>query len=207
MCMQAPGTYAYFSTVESFLNTPLDKWLQRMIEATDNPGKSQVVAWQDCYAVLHSTFAALPQAYRKLHLVFEYALPRYPLEPGKSVRPYSVFADVILLSSDTVTVLEFKGHRDSYWGDARCARKYRRRIQNFHDQSRGMSKRAVLVLTKVEGLKDEYFKVQCRAHDLLPETLLALLGEHPKRHPAARQWCASTFSCKAKAAKDVSPKR
>ena len=184
----------YFS-IGKFLTLDENTWIRTMRRnAAQPPSPGQIKAWQDSFHVLQQTFSALPAEYHQLHVIFEYALPRYPITPGKAPRPYYVFADAILLGKERAVVLEFKQKKQDYFGDAHQARKYRRRIQDYHDASRGMSKGAILVLTKAVALRERYYKVACCSADFLAAAILDQFGSAPARHPDPKGWCSSPLS-------------
>lgn len=189
-------THSCFYSVGKFLSLTEDAWLSTMKRhAHQPPSAGQIAAWKDSFCVLQRAFGALPAEYHKLYIIFEYALPRYPVKPGKAPSPWYVFSDVILLSKKRVVALEFKQKNEDYFGDAHQARKYRRRIQDFHDESRGMGKGAILVLTRASMLREKYYKVDCCSGDLLSAAIEDQFSGGIIRHPNPSAWCASTFSC------------
>lgn len=189
-------THTCYYSVETFLSLTEDRWLKTMKRnAHEPPSESQIKAWKDSFAVLQQSLGALPEEYHKLYIIFEYALPRYPVKPGKQPSPWYVFADAILLSKTRVVTLEFKQKKEDYFGDAHQARKYRRRIQDFHDESRGMCKGAILVLTRASELRKKYFRVDCCSSDLLAAAIEEQFGTGITKHPSPSTWCASTFTC------------
>jgi hypothetical protein len=189
-------THTCFYSVGTFLSLTEDKWIKTMEKnAHQPPAPNQIAAWKDSFAVLQQALGALPEEFHELYIIFEYALPRYPVKPGKKHSPWYVFADAILLSKERVVTLEFKQKKEDYFGDAHQARKYRRRIQDFHDESRGMGKGAILVLTRATELREKYFKVDCCSGDLLSVAIVEQFANKISRHPNAKKWCASTFSC------------
>lgn len=192
-------THSCYYSVGKFLSLSEDAWLSKMEKhAHQPPTPGQIAAWRDSFHVLQQTFQSLPTEYHDLYVIFEYALPRYPIKPGKAPSPYYVFADAILLSKQRVVVLEFKRRREDYFGDAHQARKYRRRIQDFHDESRGMDKGAILVLTRAANLREHYYKVDCCSADLLATSIEDQFASGITKHPSPSVWCASTFSCHKK---------
>ena len=189
-------THSCYYSVGKFLTLTEDAWLKTMKKhAHEAPSEGQIAAWKDSFSVLQQAFGVLPAEYHKLYVIFEYALPRYPVKPGKAPDPYYVFSDAILLSKKRVVALEFKRKSEDYFGDAHQARKYRRRIQDFHDESRGMDKGAILVLTQASDLREKYFKVDCCSSDLLSVAIEEQFASGITRHPSPSAWCASTFSC------------
>ena len=189
-------THSCYYSVGKFLSLTEDKWIKTMEKnAHELPSVGQIEAWKDSFGVLQQALGALPAEYHDLYIIFEYALPRYPVKPGKKHSPWYVFCDAILLSKTRVVTLEFKQKKEDYFGDAHQARKYRRRIQDFHDESRGMGKGALLVLTRASELREKYFKVDCCSADLLATAIEEQFAGKITRHPNPSAWCASTFSC------------
>lgn len=195
--MENVGSYATWCTLRKFQTYGKETWLRRMKRnAVTDVEQGNLEAWADSFDVLQRAIGSLPESYLDLHIVFEYGLPRYPLTAGRAPNDIAVFADAIVLSKDTVVVLEFKRAEEPFIGYARQARKYRRRIQDFHEESRGMRKRAIQVLTRGEGISHKYHKVVCCSADLLAGALLDAMGEYPKRHGNVKKWCESGFSVK-----------
>lgn len=189
-------THTCYYSVGKFQSLTEDAWIRTMKRnAHMPPSDSQVKAWRDSFRVLQQTLSALPEEYRKLYIIFEYALPRHPVKPGKKPSPWYMFSDAVLLSKTRAVVLEFKRKKEDYFGDAHQTRKYRRRIQEYHDESRGMDKGAILVLTRAAELREKYFKVDCCSGDLLPAAIKDQFTGNIIRHPNPSAWCASTFSC------------
>lgn len=189
-------THSCFYSVGKFLSLSEDTWMSTMKRrAHQPPSAGQITAWEDSFRVLQQALGALPEEYHKLYIIFEYALPRYPVKPGKAPSQWYVFSDVILLSKTRVVALEFKQKDEDYFGDAHQTRKYRRRIQDFHDESLGMDKGAILVLTKASVLREKYYKVDCCSSDLLAAAIENQFADGITRHPNPSAWCASTFSC------------
>ena len=196
--MEKVGSYTAYYTLGGFERAEKEKWLCRMQKkCTQEVLPGFMTAWTNEYDVLQKAISELPQEYKHLHIIFEYGLPRYPLSPGRSPTDIAVFADAIILSYDTAIVLEFKQLDEPFIGHVRQARKYRRRIQDFHDESSGMTKRSILVLTKGENISHKYHKVHCCSAELLSQTIMDALGEHPRRHSDVKAWCGSDFSCKS----------
>lgn len=190
-------THNCYYSIGKFLTLIEEEWLKKMKRhAAQPPTAGQIKAWVDSFRVLQAACSLLPDEYRNLYIVFEYALPRYPVRPGRHPSPYYVYADAVLLSKNRAVVLEFKQKDHDYFGDAHQARKYHRRIQNFHNASRGMGKGAVLVLTKAKDLREHYFKVDCCSADLLHDVILEQFPVNFMRHPDPSGWCSSAFSAR-----------
>lgn len=188
----------YFS-VRDFLKMDQKTWLNTMTESVQkmHPGevtKSQIESWCDCFHVLQHELALIPEVTNNLFIIFEYWLPQHSPENNKTANDNGVRADVILLDKKTVTVLEFKRLKELFFGHVRQTRKYRRRIQDYHDQSLGMNKKAVLVLTKAEDFNKDYKKVFVRSSDRLASVLKTIYTPNTEPHPDPKRWIESTFS-------------
>lgn len=204
---QLERTHTCDYTVGKFLTLSEDKWLAKMKKhAHQPPSPSQIAAWSDSFRVLQQTFQSLPADYHNLYVIFEYVLPGDLSEPDNGPE-YYVFADAILLSKQRVVVLEFKRRREVFVGHVRQTHKYRCRIQAYHDESRGMNKGAILVLTRATGLRERYKKVDCCSTDLLAAVIKDQFAAGVIRHPDAKMWCASTFSCHKKPHVKLTPQK
>ena len=192
------GNYAYTCKLEKLARITEDEWInimeRRNCRVSDHPvTEENRTAWRDCYRVLRDCAEQLPAQFRKLDIVFEYVLPLCPPGHRGSERGLGVRADVLLVSAKTVMVLEFKQRNDVFIGHVRQTRKYRSRIQNFHKESLGMFKRAILVLTAGEGISEQYHKVSVRSRDLLTQEIIHLFEDSPAPHPDFKSWLNSNF--------------
>lgn len=191
-------THSCYFPVDSFLRLSESDWLRKMKRhAAFPPTDGMIKSWIDSFRVLHTALSKLPDEYKNLYIVFEYALPKSVQKFEQTSTSY-YYADAVLLSKKRVVVLEFKQKKEDYFGDAHQARKYRRRIQCLHDASRGMSKGAILVLTKAQNLRSSYYKVECCSADLLANVIVEQFSRCCTRHPDPSGWCSSTFSIHTK---------
>lgn len=189
------------TTVHEFKNMKKSSWTDEMISGFSNVydgelSKSQIGAWEDSFDVLQKTFDDVPDTFGKLHIVFEYVLPKHKpgsrkFDTGNGVRP-----DALVLSSNTVVVIEFKGLEKRYNGCEAQARKYRRRIQEWHTESIGMNKKTALVFTKATGLNDRHFRVSECSPDMLAGILKEFLGNNPQAMTEERlgRWLNSGYN-------------
>lgn len=173
------GKSCYCSTVERLLDLGQERWLARMKSCFKRVSPypltdGQVRAWVNSYDVLTSTFAALPPEYGKLQLIFEYVLPSHKPEDDAAAEDVGVRADVILLSKDTVCVLEFKDRTGSYPGCERQARKYAKRLRHWHTGSVGMRKKTILVFTKATEISEKRYRLNVSSPDHLASVLANL---------------------------------
>ena len=186
--IQQPGQinhYCYRTTVKDFRNLSQADWLDEMVSNFHNVNEnevndSQLEAWKDSFQVLLETVKELPPQYDGIHMVFEYVLPMFSIESEDNKTDPGVRPDVLMISKDTVIVLEFKDREERYKGCAAQAREYRKRIQEWHKQSIGMNKKAILVFTKTEGLKDKHFKVRECSPDNLTSIITEFFGPEPE---------------------------
>ena len=190
---------ACYFRVNDFLNADQSTWLATMTRSVQemHPGevsKGQIESWRDCFDVLQRELSLIPEITSSLSIIFEYWLPQHSPESKKAANDNGVRADVILLDKKTVTILEFKRLKELFFGHVRQTRKYRRRIQDYHDQSRGMNKKAVLVLTEAENLNKDYNKVLVRSSDGLADALKAIYAPNGEPHPNPKGWIESAFS-------------
>ena len=187
--------YGGFYTLGWFLRHEKSDFLKRMKRnAPITATAGSLTAWANTFDVLQETVAQLPECYHDLHIVFEYSLPKYRPKKDGAFSDIAVFADAVIVSRDTVAVLEFKQMSDPYIGHVRQTRKYRRRFQAYHESSRGMNKRALLVLTKGQNISQNFYHVHCCSADNLAQSIVEALGDSPRRHADIKSWCNSPFT-------------
>jgi len=193
------GNYAYACKVGSFSRKNIDSWLDAMekgyVKVSPYPITDSIrISWRDCFEVLQQCIKELPADYQKLDMVFEYVLPNHQLGTQKALSDNGIRADVLLISRKTVMVFEFKRRSDVFIGHVRQAKKYRTRIQKYHEQSLGMNKKAILVLTNSKNrISEQYSKVSVRSHNLLADEIQALFEPNPLPHDDINKWLSSAF--------------
>ena len=191
--------YCWCGTVRKFLESSQEDWMAEMERrhrraSPYDLSRENLRAWKNSFSVLQTVFRELPPAFLKLHLIFEYCLPRYPPKNGVPA-PYYIWADAILVSRDAAVVLEFKDRSDAIIQHARQARMYRNRLQNIHDSSIGMRKWSILVPTLSCGLlAPKAHRVTAASPDRLAEALLQQFGTAPRPYQAITHWIHSTYS-------------
>ena len=193
------GSYAAYYTVGGFLNKTQDKVIKSLKNNYSRVcdyslEEEQIKAWKDCLNVLKGSLSELPDSYNNLNIVFEYVLPQNKPGTMKALKGNTVRPDVLIISSDTVLVLEFKQHDDPFEGFFSQAKKYQTRIERYHAQSREMTVKSLLVLTKAINCSGGEDGVSFCSPDLLSEAILNALGETPKKHPNIQQWLDSEFA-------------
>jgi hypothetical protein len=138
--------WGWAGSVEQFLETPLDQWLDSLSAHTraligGSPSSQQVTAWRDEHDVLRVALrdvcVAEPAA-TGWGLVFEYELP---LEGGR--RP-----DVVVLTGHAMAVLEFKQDPRVTPAAIDQVKAYARDLMEYHAASHGVRANPVLVLTR-----------------------------------------------------------
>lgn len=193
--------YCYHSKIKELLSLSDDEWLKKMIDNFHNvypsdPSYGQILAWKVMFGPLVQQLIALPQAYKELDIIFEYVLPKQymiPDNPGFATH-IGERADIIILSSETVLILEFKGkHKNPVWSQ-RQARKYRNRIQHFHDESYGMNKKDVMVTLGDDSFEKGIYKMFVCGMDNLNDTIVELLEKDPSPHSDPKAWINSGYS-------------
>jgi len=150
-------------TISKFLNTNKDTWLHSLIShvtkvMADAPGDSQIRAWKDCFDVLQSALRKVsfdPHTY----LIFEYVLHR---ERGR--RP-----DVLLLTGNTVYVLEFKQHGKPTLAQIDQASAYGRDLKHYHFSTHDLEVNTLLILTGAEQYEKIYNNVLILSRDKLSD--------------------------------------
>ena len=155
-------------------------------------------AWRSSYVMLLDAFLQLPEHYGKLQLVFEYVMPQHnpAVQTGKP--DIGVRADVLLLSKDTVCILEFKDRPVLYPGAEKQARKYHRRLQRWHVESTGMNKKAVLVFTQMQRFHQSAYRVEICSADRLAKVIQQIFPPDFKRMTTEelKKWMASDWKTK-----------
>lgn len=193
------GSCAMFITAGNLLGKTEDQFVRALTHnfsrvAEGTPSDSQKEAWRNCYGVLCATFRALPETFQNLWVVFEYVLPRYAPGTKKFRKETHIRADVILVGGETALVLEFKRHKNPFFGFYQQAKKYRTRLRRFHAESQGMHVEAAVVLTKAKEFRGSFEDVPGCSPDQFPSVLKAFFGEAPERHCDIRRWLGSAFA-------------
>ena len=192
------GGYCCVLKIGEVLEIPGETWLDTMIESYPAVSdfvlnRAQIRAWVDEYAVLQKAFRDLPAGYRALDVVFEYVIPQNrPLgeapDPASWIRP-----DAVILSADTVLILEFKQRAEDERYQQRPAQKYRKSIKRYHLASRRMRKRSVLVLTKQREYLEHYPGFDSCSPDRLATVIRDCIEDDCRPHPDVFAWLGSDF--------------
>lgn len=194
------GSYAAYYTIRGFLGKTQEAFIKSLKNNFPRVSpfaleEEQIAAWKDCFNVLQESLSDLPMSYRNLNIVFEYVLPNNKPGTKKAQEGTPIRADVILVSNDTVLVLEFKqrDEKDLFKGLASQANKYKTRLENYHNKSKNMDINALLVLTKANDYRGEVEEVPCCSPDRLSDEIIHLMGNFPKPYPRFGDWINSKF--------------
>lgn len=205
------GKCCYHDTVDKLLALGETEWERTMASRFKRVSPfplrpEQSRAWRNCYAAIASAFRDLPAEYGKLQIVFEYVLPqRRPDDTEQRVDDTGVRADVILLSKDTVLVLEFKDRDALFPGCERQARKYARRLRRWHTGSVGMRRKTAVVLTQSPPLREKRYRLTACSPDELAGVIGDTFPSPFKRMPtvAVRDWMAAPWAVAEKYRKEA----
>ena len=150
------------------------------------PDESQFVAWQSTHYVLSQCFSELvvsrPTA-RAWPVIFEYELPR---ERGR--RP-----DVIILTAETILVLEFKDFAAPLRSHLDQVTAYCRDIRYYHSESHACTVSPLLVLTKYAGISLVQDNVEVASANSLSETLNRLVPTNSDDPVDAGKWLSGDY--------------
>ncbi len=200
------GRYAYRTTAKTLLEeTSRGPWLEGMatqfrricpFELTNG----QIRAWGNLYDVLVSAIAALPEEYMKLRIVFEYVMPQHNPLTVSEKPDVGVRADVILLSADKLAVLEFKDLEGPFEKCEKQVLKYKNRLQKWHVESTGMSKKAIMVFTKADDMLERVPHATFCSPDRLAEAIREAMPTpvHKMSKTRIKEWLGSDWAVKAK---------
>ena len=158
-------------SISDFLKTDINDWRQVLVDHVTNvmgevPGDSQIRAWDDCFNVLQNEFTKM-DFHEETYLIFEYELHR---ERGR--RP-----DVLLLSGNTLYVLEFKQHGQPNLAQIDQAAAYARDLQHYHLATHNLEVKILLVLTGTEEYVKTYNNVLILSRDKISNYFLNKLDQ------------------------------
>ena len=190
------GNCAAYYTIRGFLNKSQDEFLKSLKKNYHKVSdfeleEGQIKAWKDCYNVLHESLSALPASYNNCWIVFEYVLPKHKPGSKKFLDEIHIRADALLISADTVLVLEFKQFKDPF--GFKQAKKYQARIEAYHAQSQDMAVYPLLVLTKAVDYVDNVEEVYGCSPDRLAKEIIYLCGDKPNTSLNINCWLDSDF--------------
>ena len=178
----------YSEDLQTFLSSDPDAILGRLArEETQDPTNQQTRAWKIQIEVLQDQLGSFKEG----HIIFEYTIPRV----GKR-------ADVILIHSDFVFVLEFKVDAKSYLGSDRdqCM-DYALDLKHFHEESHCASIVPVLVATKAGLAENRIRKCADGVYDItqinecgITDTVTGLSGYSPDTPITPSDWENSEYN-------------
>lgn len=190
------GNYCCMISVKDFLSTDCNSWLATMQAnysrvCTHPLTEAQIRAWKDEFRVIRQ---GIPSKYSDLSMIFEYVIPANQKEGLEPDPRYIIRPDLIMLSSDTVAIFEFKQLDIDNRITLRPAKKYKRSIQRYHSKSIGMRKKLALVLTVRVGYRCRHHRSVTCSPDILPEILDEFFGGHSSPYPNPDEWIKSEFA-------------
>ena len=127
------------------------------------------------------------------HLIFEYVMPANRPRGEEPDLNDIMRPDLIILSSDTVGIFEFKQRDNDDRYTIKPAKKYRKSIRRYHCNSIGMRKKAALVLTTRNGYISRHNRLVSCSPDMLPQIMDEYFKEHNTLHPSPEAWMKSEF--------------
>ncbi|MCX8178255.1 MAG: DUF2075 domain-containing protein [Candidatus Aenigmarchaeota archaeon] len=140
------GRYYYSKNIKYFLVDKTDKILGILAKNHEhNLEEQQKMAWIDEINILKRELSKFKN-FKKGHIIFEYSIPRM----GRR-------ADVIIIYSGVVFVIEFKVGLDKYpKHDVDQVLDYAIDLKNFHEKSHILKIVPILVSTKSHKVKNKY---------------------------------------------------
>ena len=156
--------------------------------------KSEKESWTSSLDILRAAYLTLGPAFGHLDVVMEYVLPRFKPGTKKSLTEHPIRADVLMVSSKTVLVLEFK-RRDAEFksGYVKQAGKYQTRIQRFHTASSNMIIKSIVVLTEEKNHVSSFGNVASCSADKLGDVIGLMFEPDPQTHSSFEEWINSEF--------------
>lgn len=157
----------------------------------------QVRAWTDCYKNIRSCFKDIPAKYNNLYIIFEYVLPTYNPKSKRSKDDVGIRSDVVIVSNTATLVLEFKQRSEDFEGFVSQAKKYKTRLERYHEQAQNMRNHSILVLTKAKKHLKRHQEVISCSKDYLSDIIQIIFENDFERHPNIKSWLHAPFvDCK-----------
>lgn len=158
--------YCYADTVSNFLKISENAWIREMKSGFSEAymlslGNVQIGVWKDCYRVLQEHLPMFNRNHPNFNIIFEYSLP---YESGR--RP-----DVLLVSNESVLILEFKKKDSVLRADIDQVAAYARDIEEYHYESRNKRISPILVVTEMHDVFYDELGVSVCSGDLLNAAL------------------------------------
>ena len=156
--------------------------------------KSEKESWASSLSILRAAYLTLGPAFGHLDVVMEYVLPRFKPGTKKSLTEHPIRADVLMVSSKTVLILEFKRRNAEFEsGYVMQAGKYQTRIQRFHAASSDMIIKSIVVLTEEKNHVSSFGNVASCSADKLGDVIGLMFEPNPQTHPSFEEWINSEF--------------
>lgn len=192
------GQYACYYRLDVFKKKTLNELLDNLegyhSKVSPYPlEQEQIRAWGDCYNTLQECFKTIPKQYENLYVVFEYVLPNHKPGSKRSEGDIGIRSDVVLVSNTSTLVLEFKQRRDEFEGFVLQAKKYKTRLERYHEQARNMRNFSVLVLTKAKKHLKKHDGVTTCSKDYLSDVMQIIFENDRERHNDIKGWLHSPF--------------
>ena len=193
------GQYACYYRLDVFKKKSLNELLDNLegyhSKVSPYPlEQEQVRAWTDCYKTLQECFKAMPKQYENLYVVFEYVLPNHKPGSKRSDGDIGVRSDVVLVSNTSTLVLEFKQRSEDFEGFVLQAKKYKTRLERYHEQARNMRNHSVLVLTKAKKHLKKHDGVTTCSKDYLSDIIQIIFENDSERHADIKGWLHAPFT-------------
>ena len=192
------GQYACYYRFDVFKKKSLNELLDNLegyhSKVSPYPlEEEQVRAWTDCYKTLQECFKSIPKQYENLYVVFEYVLPNHKPGSNRSDGDIGIRSDVVLVSNTSTLVLEFKQRSEDFEGFVLQAKKYKTRLERYHEQAKNMRNHSVLVLTKAKKHLKKHDDVTTCSKDYLPDIIQIMFENDSERHEDIKGWLQSHF--------------
>ena len=193
------GQYACYYRLDVFKKKSLNELLDNLegyhSKVSPYPLQDeQVRAWTDCYKSLQECFKTIPKQYENLYVIFEYVLPNHKPGSKRSDGDIGVRTDIVLVSKTSTLVLEFKQRSEDFEGFVLQAKKYKTRLERYHEQARHMRNHSVLVLTKAKKHLKKHDGVTTCSKDYLSDIIQIIFENDSDRHEDIQGWLRAPFT-------------
>ena len=193
------GQYACYYRLDVFKKKSLNELLDNLegyhSKVSPYPLQDeQVRAWTDCYKSLQECFKTIPKQYENLYVIFEYVLPNHKPGSKRSDGDIGVRTDIVLVSKTSTLVLEFKQRSEDFEGFVLQAKKYKTRLERYHEQARHMRNHSVLVLTKAKKHLKKHDGVTTCSQDYLSDIIQIIFENDSDRHEDIKGWLRAPFT-------------
>lgn len=192
------GQYACYFRLDVFKKKSLNEFLDRLEGCHSKVSpfqleEMQVRAWTDCYKNLQICFKEIPAKYNNLYIVFEYVLPTHKPNSKRSKDDVGIRSDVIVISSTTSLVLEFKQRNEDFEGFVLQAKKYKTRLEKYHAQANKMRNYSILILSKTKKYMKKHDGVTSCSVDYLSDIIQIIFENDCEKHADIKGFLSSPF--------------